>query len=164
MRATLPMAIAAALLLAPAQALPDPASRCAVGKLKAAARKTASKLNCYTKAAARSAAVDPACLTKAEEKFGAAWARIEAKGGCSPTETEFRVEQKVDTCIASVVAALHPCGEVDGVCGGGCEGGLSCFAIGVGCRGEPEPCRCHGSTTTCPPSSTTSSTTSTTLP
>jgi hypothetical protein len=56
----------------------------------------------------------------------------------------------------------RPCGEVDGVCGGACPENLRCFAIGVGCFGEPEPCRCHGSTTTCPPSTSTSSTTSTT--
>src|SRR5262249_28085053 len=45
-------------------------------------KKTTSKLKCYATAAEHKTAVDQGCLTKAESKFGEAWARATAKGGC----------------------------------------------------------------------------------
>ncbi len=164
MKSTLAFVIATSFLVVTAGAATDPAARCTEAKIKAAAKKTSSKLKCHAAAAAKATAVDPSCLMKAEAKFSTAWARAEAKGGCITTGDESAVEGKVDACVADVVSALRACGEVDGVCGGACPPGLNCFAIGVGCLGEPEPCRCHGSTTTCPPTTSSTSTTSTTLP
>jgi hypothetical protein len=164
MKSALAFLIALSFLIVAARGATDPASRCTAAKIKAAAKKTNSKLKCHAAAAARAISVDPSCVMRAEEKFIAAWARAEAKGGCPTSLDEATVEGKVDACVADVMSAFRPCGEVDGMCGGVCPPNQSCFAIGVGCRGEPEPCRCHGSTTTCPTTTSTSSTTSTTLP
>jgi hypothetical protein len=141
-----------------ATAAEDPAARCAADKIKAVAKKTSAKLKCH--AASKSPSVESKCLAKAAEKFSTTWTRIEARGGCTVTGDEQAVESKVDDYVTDVVTSVsRACGDLGGVCGGGCPTGLRCFAIGVGCYGEPEPCRCHGSTTTCPP--TTSTTTST---
>src|SRR5262245_12710928 len=100
MRSFLALLAAASLLAALAVAAQDPAARCTAAKLKAAAKKTSSKLKCHATAAARGSAVDPACLGKAEEKFSAAWARAEARGGCAPSLSESTVESRVDACVA----------------------------------------------------------------
>jgi hypothetical protein len=158
MKATLVILVAALSLASSSEGAGDPASHCTGAKLKAAAVKASAKLRCHAKATARSVPVDPECLAKAEQKFSAAWARILSKGGCLSTTDESLVESTVDACVEDVRAAIQPCGEVNGVCGGVCPQFMNCFAIGVGCHGEPEPCRCHGSTTTCPPPTTTSTT------
>src|SRR5262245_58524322 len=200
-------------VLASAGAASDPGGRCSGAKLKAAARKSSTKLKCHARANIRGVPVDQVCLDKAEAKFSASWQRIEAVGGCRKTGDEANVENQVDAFVDNLAVQLapcgrdqggvcggscpfglrcfeigigcfgeaepcrchsstticpvttststtlaQPCGEVDGVCGGTCPSGLNCFEIGTGCFGEPEPCRCHGSTTTCPPSTTTSST------
>jgi hypothetical protein len=151
------------LVVVPSLAAKDPAGRCTADKLKAVAKKTAAKLKCNAAAASKGAAVEAACLAQAEEKFSAAWARIEGRGGCVVSGDEGAIESKVDDYVTDVVTTVgRACGDVDGVCGGACPTGLRCFAIGVGCFGEPEPCRCHGSTTTCPPTTSTSTTTVTT--
>jgi hypothetical protein len=88
--------------------------------------------------------------------------------GCFGEDEPCRCHGSTTTCPASssttTTTVLASCGNVGGVCGGSCPGdpdGFSCFEIGIGCHGEPEPCRCHGTTSTCPPPS---STTTTTLP
>jgi hypothetical protein len=153
--------LALSLLLVAPLAARDPAGRCTANKLKAVAKKTSAKLRCHAAAASEGTSVEASCLTKAEEKFSATWARIEARGGCSTAGDEGTFESKVDTYVNDVVTTLRTCGKVAGVCGGECPTGQFCFEIGVGCYGEPEPCRCHGSTTTCPPTSTSTSTTTT---
>ena len=161
-------ALAVSLVAVAAHAATDPLTRCAVAEMKAAAKKTNSKLKCYTNAAEHGTAVDPGCLTKAESKFSEAWARATAKGGCGgniagPLD-QSTVEGRVDACVRDLVTTVAPCGRVNGVCGGVCPAGEFCFEIGVGCHGEVEPCRCHTSTTICFPTTSTTSTTSTTLP
>jgi hypothetical protein len=160
MKRVLALAIATIVLCAIPGDASDPGGRCASAKLKATARKTSTKLKCFATAYARELPIDQACLSKAEVKFSAAWQRIEAAGGCRTTQDEHETEIQVDALVSILGVKLAPCGSVGGTCGGICPFGLNCFEIGVGCFGEPEPCRCHGSTTTCP--STTS--TSTTLP
>ena len=153
--------VATVALLARTGTATDTGAKCSGVKLKAVAKKSNSKLKCYAAASARGGDVDPTCHTKAEAKFTAAWQRIEATGTCRTTGDESQIESQIDAFVSSLALKLAPCGSgVGGVCGGSCPFGLSCFEIGVGCFGEPEPCRCHGSTTTCP----TSSTTTTTLP
>ena len=151
--------VVTAVLVATTGAAPDIGAKCSGVKLKAAGKKSGSKLKCYAVASARGVNVDQACLDKAEAKFSAAWQRIEASGNCRTTADESNIESQIDTFVANLAYQLAPCGNgIGGVCGGSCPFGLSCFEIGVGCNGEPEPCRCHGSTTTCPSSSTTSTT------
>jgi hypothetical protein len=137
----------------------DPGARCSGAKMKAAARKANAKLKCHAKATSRGLDVDQVCLDKAEAKFSSTWQRLESSSACRTTEDESNIESQVDAFVSNLARQLAPCGDgIGGVCGGACPFGLSCFEIGVGCFGEPEPCRCHGSTTTCP------STTSTSIP
>ena len=166
-QSTLALLGIASLLALNAGAATDPAARCTQARLKATAKRADGELKCHATAAAKGAAVDPACLAKAATKFSAAWARAQSKGGCAPLPEENTIGNQVKACVVNLTTSFRSCGEVDGVCGGTCPSGLNCFAIGVGCFGEIEPCRCHGSTTTCPTTSSstsTSSTTSTTLP
>jgi len=154
--------VAVLLLLATPLSAADPAGRCTSSKLKAIAKKTSAKLKCHATAAKTGAAVEAACLAKAEEKFSDAWTRAEARGGCATTGEEAIFESRVDDYVTDVVETLRACGSVAGICGGICPSGLRCLEIGIGCNGEPEPCRCHGTTTTCPPTTSTSTTVTTT--
>lgn len=156
---TLVVLLLAACLAAPAGSAVDPAVKCSAAKLRAAARKASGKLKCYAGATLHGLPTDQPCLDKVEAKFNAVWQHIEAAGGCRASQSDQTdVEMKVDALTGGLAVSLAPCGDLGGVCGGSCPFGLHCFEIGVGCYGEPEPCRCHDSTTTCP------STTSTTLP
>jgi hypothetical protein len=158
MKRSLALAIALATL-GTASAVTDPGARCAAAKIKAAARKSNAKLRCVASATTRGVPIDQACFDKAEAKFTSAWSRIEAKGPCRTVQDENDIEFRVDAFVNTLALNLAPCGTgIDGVCGGSCPFGLNCFEIGTGCFGEPEPCRCHGSTTTCPSSTTTSTT------
>jgi hypothetical protein len=81
--------------------------------------------------------------------------------GCFGEAEPCRCYGSTTTCPSTTSTSTTipgACGTVGGVCGGTCPFGGACFEIGVGCFGEPEPCRCHGTTTTCPPSTTTTST------
>jgi hypothetical protein len=162
MKATLALAIVSLLIVA-AHAEPDPASRCAGAKIKAAARKTAAKLKCQARAAAHAGPVDVACLGKAETKFSAAWARIEAEGGCNTLNDEAAIEAKVDAYVEDLVGELSvtvttttaiacttstsfpPCVNQNQFCSSfsfGCPGGQTCTAdvSGCICVGPPPPC------------------------
>ena len=147
-------------LVAGAGAAADPRGRCSSAKLKAAAKKASTKLKCHASANAKGVQVDGTCLAKAEEKFSASWQKIEALGGgCGTATNEGSVESQIDAMVSNLAVQLAPCGRpAGGTCGGSCPFGLNCFEIGIGCYGEPEPCRCHSSTTTCPPPTTTTST------
>lgn len=137
--------LAVLLVGAPSGATPD-ARLCAIRKLKAASRKSAAKVICYQKAITAGAPVDPACLAKADEKFAAAFARAEARGGCLTTDDAASVETTVDACVANLVGALPasttttvsatstsstlsttttfpPCGALGNNCDGACPDG-----------------------------------------
>jgi len=154
--------VAVCLLLVSPAVASDPARKCDAAKLKAVAKKTSAKLKCQATAIAKDAAVEAACLSKAEAQFDATWAHIVARGGCFRTGDASVFESKVDDYVDDVVTTLRGCGSVGGTCGGECPPSESCFEIGVGCFGEPEPCRCHSSTTTCPATTSTTSTSTTT--
>ena len=158
------LAVAAVLLwVLPASAAPSPGPRCTAAKTKATAKKTTAKLRCFGAATAKSSPVDDACLTKAERKFNEAWTRIEADGGCLLMGDGGSIERKVDTYVDDVVRMLEPCGEVSGICGGGCPDGQSCFSS-TGCFGESIPCACYSdfTVTTCTTMASTTSTSTTT--
>lgn len=87
---------------------PTPAQRCASAKLKAGSKKAAAKIKCHDKAILTGGAVDPACLGRAEEKFTAAFAKAELKGGCATTGDASAVEALIDGFVDDVVAALEP--------------------------------------------------------
>src|SRR5262249_22080901 len=126
-------ALAVSLVAVAAHAATDPLSRCAVAEMKATAKKTTSKLKCYATAAEHKTAVDQGCLTKAESKFGEAWARATAKGGCGgnivgPLDQN-TVEGRVDACVRDLVTTVAPCGRGDGRGGGVCPPIRVCFGI-----------------------------------
>ena len=157
MSRTVVVVLLAASLAMPVAGATDPAVRCSAAKLKAAARKASGRLKCYAGATLHGLAVDQPCLDKVRAKFVSTWQRIEAAGGCRVgVDDQNDVEAKVDNLAGNLAVTLAPCGDLAGVCGGSCPFGLNCFAIGTGCFGEAEPCRCHGSTTTCPSTTTTS--------
>ncbi len=92
----------------------DPAStdvaavKCAAAKLKAARTKAGAKIGCWAKAFRKGEAVDPACLGKADDKFLAAFAKAEAKGGCATSDDAAAVEAIVDGLVGGVVDLLVP--------------------------------------------------------
>jgi hypothetical protein len=87
-------------------------STCTVAKLKAAGKKAAGKLGCYSKASKKGLCVDPACLSGKETKFSASWAKAEAivGGACQTTGDQATIEAKVDAYVADVVSELDCCG------------------------------------------------------
>jgi hypothetical protein len=149
----------------------DGARQCAAAKLKAAAKKAASKLKCQARAEAAGVAADPACLAKAEDKFAAAFARAEAGGGCRTMGDAGATESAVDDFVAKLAVLLSastttsttststtnstctttttfpPCQLVGSVCGGPCPGGQTCEPDGGGgcaCVGPPPSCCAAG--------------------
>ena len=111
--------VVTATLVATTGAATDIGGKCSSVKLKAAAKKSGSKLKCHATAYARGVPVDQAASNR----------RIHLEPGAQARAVRKRDRRR---------------------CGGSCPFGLNCFEIGVGCFGDPEPCRCHGSTTTCP--------------
>jgi hypothetical protein len=101
-----------ALSVGVAGAASTPHGTCAAAKLKAAAKKTAAKLKCYSGAIKRARAVDLGCLLEAEQKFGTAFAKAEAKGECIATGDADAVESDVDLGVGSLVAD-EPGGPTD---------------------------------------------------
>jgi hypothetical protein len=91
--------------VSPALAGGTPAQKCAAAKQKAAGKKAASKMSCFSKAKAKNlpppGPTDP-CLTKAEGKFSSAVAKADAKGPCPGTAVA--IEAAVDACVVVLVA------------------------------------------------------------
>jgi hypothetical protein len=79
----------------------DDASRaCAASKLKAAGKRSRSRLQCFAKAEKQSAPVDVTCLAKAGDKFAAAFDKAEARGGCAVNDDAVLVAGLVDNGVA----------------------------------------------------------------
>lgn len=88
-----------------ARAAGTPAQKCAAAKLKAAGKKVDSDLKCHAKATGAGGATEPACLTKANDKFAAAFLKVDLKGGClggDPTS----VGSVGDVFVGDALAAL----------------------------------------------------------
>jgi hypothetical protein len=87
-----------------AHAASTPHGTCAAAKPKAAAKKTASKLKCYTSAIKAGRAVDLGCLVKAESKLATAFEKAEAPGKCIASGDVDDVERDVDFGVQTLVA------------------------------------------------------------
>ena len=132
------------------------AERCAAAKLRAAARKAATKVSCYRKALLVGTAPDAACLARAETKFVRAFAAADARGDCLTTGDAVSVEAIVDEFIAELLAAFPVTTTTStsttssssppstSSCGGGgvCSAG-SCGSNGEICQTVPS-CVCGG--------------------
>ena len=79
------------------------AERCAAVRLRAAARKAATKIGCHRKALLAGTAPDAACLARAEAKFVRACAAADARGDCLTTGDAASVEAIVDQFIADLL-------------------------------------------------------------
>lgn len=86
-----------------AVALPN---ACQAGKLKAAAKKTKCLLGLEAKEATTGVPVDSAKAAQCRARFDAAFAALEAKGGCSTTGDAAAVETTVDDFVAWTDATL----------------------------------------------------------
>jgi cysteine-rich repeat protein len=85
---------------------------CAAAKIKAAAKKSKSRLGCFVKAEKKAAGVDSACLDKVEAKFNAAFAKVDGRGGCASVDDAAAIEGLVDLGISNVIAEVLPlCGD-----------------------------------------------------
>lgn len=97
-----------AFFAGPARPAPSPAQRCASAKLKAAAKYAASRLRCHERAVLRGVGTEPLCLQKAEDKFAAAFAKADLKGGCFTTGDAAAVRALADSFVEAAVGALEP--------------------------------------------------------
>ena len=82
-----------------------PAQKCAAAKLMAMSKKLSGLLACHAKAAGRGAPVDATCVSKAAGKFGVAFAKIDAKGGCIVTGDAPAVEAMIDADVEALANA-----------------------------------------------------------
>jgi len=101
--------------------------KCAAAKAKAAGKKYVAESVCHAKALAKNQPLSVDCLTKAQDKFSKAFAKVEAKGGCSTLGDVDAIEQTVDVCLLDVVVAVTPRRCTDGTCDLG-EDCISCEA------------------------------------
>jgi hypothetical protein len=123
----------------------DPAAKCAAAKQKAAVKKIASFLKCEDKRIGKPTFDVAGCDSDAEDKFNAAIAKAESKGGCVVTGDAAAIESASITCVQSLLR-LTPvlCGDSPyPQCGGTCPTGTVCRAFIV------QDSRCEGLDPTC---------------
>jgi hypothetical protein len=80
---------------------PVPAAKCTQAKVKAAGKKTQSKIACHNAGVSKGIAASSTCLSKVESAFVGAFAKAETKGGCLTTGDAAAVEADVDNCVNS---------------------------------------------------------------
>jgi hypothetical protein len=151
-------------------------SKCSSKELAAAGKKAGALLKCYAKAAAKgdSSIIAP-CISTAQGKFGTAWTKAMAAGGCKSTVDQATIETKVDNfatdvngqlastgttttttmCIPTTCAAQGAmCGTIpDGCgqtldCGGTCNPGQCCDSHGQ-CESTVGALTCRAADGTC---------------
>jgi hypothetical protein len=105
-RGAIVLALVAAVAGRAGAAATTPGEKCAVAKMKAAAKKTTARIACHTAAVTKHQPVDQACLMKAEARFVAAFVKAEARGGCITVDDSIRVENLTDQYVSSVYGAL----------------------------------------------------------
>jgi hypothetical protein len=79
---------------------------CEGEKIKAAGKKAECKCKLEAKQAGKGGAIDPAKVAKCEATFSKAFAKSEAKGGCTTTGDAAAIEAKVDAFVADVDTEL----------------------------------------------------------
>lgn len=134
----------AALLPVPAGAAVTPAQRCGAVKLAAAAHALVDHVVCQARALQKNTAVRAGCHESADRRLDAAFARIEARGGCTFTGDVEAVDAAIDTLLEALVA-----GQTPGKCGATKLRAaaqkafveIGCHRVGVR-RGEPPAAPC----------------------
>lgn len=141
-----------------------PADKCAAGKMKAAAKKAACELLIDAKGAVKGGTPD---YSKCADKFAAAFAKLEARGGCATVGDAASIENSTDAYVADTFSNLanpnsgweaechwdSASSSCIGFCG---SGGYSCTLYPVatklcfGGTNNNKPCTVLGNTTECP--------------
>ncbi len=93
-----------------ADAGPTSTQKCAASKMKAASKKAAARLGCYSKASKKDQAVDPGCLAKEAAKLEASYGKAEGKGGCSTSGDSADIATIVDDGVAAIIVAIPTTG------------------------------------------------------
>ena len=100
----------AVLLALPARATVSPALRCQSTKLQAASTRTQGLLACRASATQAGTAVDPTCVARVAERFTAAFAAAEARGGCLTVGDGPSIASRVDAFADDALASAAPPG------------------------------------------------------
>jgi len=87
-------------------ASPTPTQRCAATKVKAAGRNVFVTAKCYAKASVAGGEVSPDCLAKAAKRFQAAFAKADAKGGCTVVADAGSIGAAAAACVTSFTSAV----------------------------------------------------------
>lgn len=101
------------------------AEGCKAAKVKAASTVTVSKLKCHATAAKKGVAVDSQCLADADSKFVAAFAKVESKGGCSPSGDQADYGSAINQFVDDVVLD-NLCPAKTNAIGSSVKGNLKC--------------------------------------
>lgn len=123
-------------------AVVDPVLKCGLAKMQAALRDSAGLNACFRRALQAGTAPDPACVDAVDTNLAAAFAKIEARGGCSVTGDAGGVQRILDRSAFELVRSLSgTCVQVGGSCETGvlspCCAGLSCTVVVLG---QPATC------------------------
>ena len=129
----------------PVRAAGTPA-KCAAAKQKAAGKKAAALLNCYSKAVKKAVALDPACVSKAKGKFVSAFTKAEGVGGCAIVGDVSAQESAIDAFVAASAATENSTTacttSFSDACGSTCGGAGFCDR---GCPDNTAAFRCVNS-------------------
>jgi len=113
----------------------DDSRKCAARKIKAAGKRSRSRLQCFARAEKKHASVDVSCLGKAGDKFFSTFEKTEALGGCAANGDALLVAGLVDGGVGAIVGNILPvCGNGVAEAGEECDDGNS--ANGDGCRDD----------------------------
>lgn len=132
-----------ALGAGPARAA-TPAEKCTAVKLDAAARAVTAHVSCQARALQTNKAVRAGCHEAADARLGAAFSRIEGRGGCTFTGDEGAIDTAIDQLVDALLAT-----QTTGRCGAiklrlaaqKAAGELACRRVGVR-KGAPPAIAC----------------------
>ena len=142
MRAVLVIGLLAFVMAGgPVGAAPDPALKCFGAKQKAAGKKIAAKIGCWSKAKSKSNPVDAACLMKAEAGFTAAFAKAGGACGGDAGSIEMQVDQCVTAFLAEIPGDSKCTSSSAKVLGKAASGELGCTSKEIAKPGGEAACR-----------------------
>src|SRR2546426_4090696 len=98
----------------------DPQQKCASAKIKLAGKKAACLLGLDSKAEASATTADTTKVQGCKDKFSAAYAKLDLKGGCATIGDSGGIETKVDTLRSTMNTDLAVCTGADPA-GGPCR-------------------------------------------
>ena len=100
------VAVATLTLLVDNGQAASPAAACPARKYKAAELELYQKAKCYQRSLIKPSFLTSDCLAKVEQKFIAAFANADSKGGCVAQNNASEVAGVVDACLVSFTTAI----------------------------------------------------------